>query len=95
MTSGMTRGAVVIAFKVKRPRNWRNRAKPNPASVPRITDPEALITATFNEIHAASRISSLFSNEWYHLRVGEFALSQTVTSLEALKENTTIDRIGM
>ena len=63
MTSGMTRGAVVIAFKVKRPRNWRNRANPNPASVPKITDPEALITATFKEIQAASRISSLFSNE--------------------------------
>jgi hypothetical protein len=29
------------------------------------------------------------------LSVGEFALSQTVTSLEALKENTTIDKIGM
>jgi hypothetical protein len=29
------------------------------------------------------------------LSVGEFALSQTVTSFEALKENTTMDRIGM
>jgi hypothetical protein len=27
--------------------------------------------------------------------VGEFAASQTVTSFEALKENTTIDRMGM
>jgi hypothetical protein len=29
------------------------------------------------------------------LSVGELALSQTVTSFDALKENTTIDRIGM
>src|ERR1700721_732396 len=61
--SGITKGAVVIAFKVNLPRNWRKRANPKPASVPKITEPEALITATFNEIHAASRISSLFSSE--------------------------------
>src|SRR5580704_3592342 len=95
ITSGITRGAVVIAFRVNRPRNWRKRANPKPASVPRITEPVALITATFKEIHAASRISSLFSSEEYHLRVGELALSQTVTSLDALKENTTIDNMGM
>jgi hypothetical protein len=29
------------------------------------------------------------------LRVGELAVSHTVTSLDALKENTTIDRMGM
>ena len=63
ITSGITKGAVVIAFKVNRPRNWRKRANPKPASVPKMTEPEALITATFNEIHAASRISSLFSSE--------------------------------
>ena len=63
MTSGITKGAVVMAFKVKRPRNWRKRASPKPARVPKITEPEALMTATFSEIHAASRISSLPSNE--------------------------------
>jgi hypothetical protein len=29
------------------------------------------------------------------LRVGELAVSHTVTSLDALKENTTIDRMGI
>jgi hypothetical protein len=53
------------------------------------------MTATFSEIQAASSISSLFNNAVYHLSVGEFALSQTVTSLDALKENTTMDRMGM
>src|SRR5271163_2230043 len=95
ITSGITSGAVVIAFKVKRPLNWVNRANPNPASVPRMTEPEALMTATFTEIQAASRISSLCSSETYHLSVGECAPSQTVTSFDALNENTTIDRMGM
>src|SRR3984957_6196229 len=94
MTSGMTKGAVVMAFSVKRPRNWLKRANPNPASVPRITDPEALMTATLSDIQAASSISSLLSSAWYHLRVGELAASHTVTNFDALKENTTIDRIG-
>src|SRR5271165_6799820 len=95
MTSGMTKGAVVMALSVNRPLNWLKRARPKPANVPRITDPEALITATLSDIHAASSISSLLSSEWYHLRVGEFAASHTVTSLDALNENTTIDKIGM
>src|SRR5271154_2251550 len=94
MTSGMTKGAVVMAFKVNRPRNWLKRANPKPASVPKMTAPEALITATFTEIHAASRISSFCSSATYHLSVGECAASQTVTSFDALKENTTIDSIG-
>jgi hypothetical protein len=63
ITSGITSGAVVMAFKVNRPRNCAKRARPNPASVPRITAPEALITATLSEIQAASRISSLCSSE--------------------------------
>ena len=63
MTSGMTNGAVVMALSIKRPRNFVNRARPKPASVPKITEPDALITATFKEIHAASRISSLWSSE--------------------------------
>ena len=63
ITSGMTSGAVVMALSVKRPLNCAKRARPNPASVPRITEPEALITATLSEIHAASRISSLWSSE--------------------------------
>ncbi len=63
MTSGITRGAVVMALSVKRPRNCVNRARPKPASVPRMTAPVALITATLKEIHAASRISSLCSSE--------------------------------
>src|SRR5271168_1756238 len=95
ITSGMTKGAVVMAFKVNRPRNWLKRASPKPASVPKMTDPEALMRATFTEIHAASRISSFCSSATYHLSVGEWAPSHTVTSFDALKENTTIDRIGM
>ncbi len=95
ITSGMTSGAVVMAFKVNRPLNWVKRANPKPASVPKITEPEALMSATCTEIQAASRISSLCSSETYHLSVGECAASHTVTSFEALKENTTIDRIGM
>jgi hypothetical protein len=63
--------------------------------VPRITAPEALITATFSEIHAASRISSLLQQRVIPLEVGELAVSHTVTSFEALKENTTMDRMGM
>jgi len=39
ITSGITKGAVVMAFKVKRPRNCEKRASPNPASVPKITEP--------------------------------------------------------
>ena len=53
------------------------------------------MTATLREIHAASSISSLLSSEWYHFRVGELAGSHTVTSLDALNENTTIERMGM
>ena len=63
ITSGMTSGAVVMAFRVNRPLNCSKRARPNPASVPKITAPEALMTATFSEIQAASRISSLCSSE--------------------------------
>ena len=63
ITSGMTSGAVVIALSVNRPLNCVKRARPNPASVPNITAPEALITATLSEIQAASRISSLLSSE--------------------------------
>ena len=95
MTSGMTKGAVVMAFRVKRPRNAAKRASPNPARVPRITAPDALMTATFKEIQAASRISSLCSRAEYHFKVGEFAESHTVTNFDALKENTTMERIGM
>src|SRR6202453_3845320 len=95
ITSGITSGAVVMALSVNRPRNWEKRARPNPASVPRITEPDAFITATFSEIHAASRISSLWSSEEYHLRVGEFAESHTVTNFDALNENTTMERMGM
>src|ERR1700675_2684138 len=95
ITSGMTSGAVVMAFKVNRPLNWVKRANPKPASVPKMTAPVALMTATFTEIHAASRISSLCNRATYHLSVGECAASHTVTSLDALKENTTIERIGM
>ena len=62
--------------------------------MPRITAPVAVITAMLSEIHAASRISSLCSSTKYHLSVGEFAASHTVTSFEVLKENTTIDMIG-
>jgi hypothetical protein len=36
----------------------------------------------------------LFKSAAYHLSVGEFALSQTVTNFDALKENTTMDRMG-
>ena len=53
------------------------------------------MTATFTEIQAASRISSLLNSATYHFRVGECALSHTVTNFEALKENTTMDRMGM
>ncbi len=94
ITSGMTSGAVVMALNSMRPRNLPNLDSEKPASVPRMDAPVALITATFSEIQAASRISSLLNRAKYHLSVGELCTSHTVTSLEALKENTTIDRIG-
>ena len=43
---------------------------------------------------AASRICWLCSSAPYHLSVGEFSASQTVTSRELLNENTTMARMG-
>ena len=54
----------------------------------------AVTAATLIESQAAPRICSLPSSARYHLRVGESAASQTVTSRELLKEKKIIDRIG-
>ena len=45
-------------------------------------------------VGSARSIGAFDSSATYHLRVGEFAASQTVTRRELLKENTTIERIG-
>src|ERR1700722_4816511 len=94
ITSGITRGAVVIADKRVRPRNGPKRAKTIPTNVPRTTAPVAAHAATRIDSHAARSIGPFDSSATYHLSVGEFAASQTVTRRELLKENITIERIG-
>ncbi len=94
ITSGMTSGAVVMPTSRVRPRNGPKRASATPVSVPSTSAPLAAMSAILMESHAALRISSLPSSSPYHLRVGEWAASQTVTRRELFSENTIIERIG-
>src|SRR5579863_6433484 len=94
MTSGITRGAVVMPASTARPRNAPNRASAIPDNVPRTTEEDAAMMAILIDSHAASRICSFDASSTYHLSVGECAASHTVTSLELLNENTIIERMG-
>src|SRR5689334_18500316 len=94
MTSGMTSGAVVRPCSSARPRNGPKRDRTRPASVPRITAPVADIAATWMDSHAAERMAVSSNSLAYHLRVGEFAASHTVTRRELLNEKKIIERIG-
>src|ERR1700716_2213602 len=94
ITSGITIGAVVIPDNKVRPRKGPNRASATPASVPRMTAPVAETSAIRIDSQAAPTICPFDNNSPYHLSVGEWAASQTVTSLELLNENTIIDRMG-
>src|SRR2546429_1211045 len=94
MTSGMTIGAVVIPASSMRPRKAPRRASAIPANVPSTTAALAEISAMRIDSQAARRICWLLISATYHLRVGECAVSHTVTRRELLNENTIIDRIG-
>jgi hypothetical protein len=59
-----------------------------------MTAPVAATSAIRIDSQAAPRICPFDNNSPYHLSVGEWAASQTVTSLELLNENTIIDRMG-
>jgi hypothetical protein len=95
ITSGMTKGAVVMAFKVKRPRNCAEARQAE--SGERAQDHRARGIDHRHLQRNPGRIENLLVVEQrvIPLEVGELAESHTVTSLEALKENTTMDRIGM
>jgi hypothetical protein len=82
----MTSGAVVRPCRNARPLNGPKRARISPARVPRITAPVALMAATWMDTHAAERIMPSLNSVPYHLSVGEFAASQTVTIFELLNE---------
>ena len=71
-----------------RPRNGPNRASTRPASVPKITAPEADIAATLMDTHAAARIWSSFQSRAYQRSDGEVSGFHTVTERESLNENT-------
>ncbi len=94
ITSGITRGAVIIPDSSVRPRNAPKRARVTPARVPSTTAPQAEIAAISIDSPAAPRICVFDSSSPYHFRVGECAASQTVTSRELLNEKTIIERIG-
>src|SRR5580658_1420956 len=94
ITSGITIGAVVIPDSNVRPRKGPKRASATPVSVPRITAPVAETRAIRIDSHAAPMICPFEINSPYHLSVGEWAESQTVTNRELLNEKTIIDRIG-
>src|ERR1700722_2674652 len=94
ITSGITIGAVVMPDSSVRPRKGPKRANATPVSVPRITAPVAETSAIRIDNHAAPTICPFEINSPYHLSVGEWAASQTVTKRELLNEKTIIDRIG-
>jgi len=55
---------------------------------------QAFIVAILIDSQAAPMIWRLWNSRPYHLSVGECGPSQTVTSLELLREKNIIDRIG-
>ena len=66
----------------------------SPATVPRITAPVALMTRNLDAQSTPHRASAHCGTAPRTTWVGN-CRAHTVTSFEALKENTTIDRIGM
>ena len=83
MTSGITSGAVVMPVIRVRPLKRRNRDSANPASVPRITAPVALMAAILSESLAALMICSFWNSSTYHLVENP---AHTVTSRDSLNE---------
>ncbi len=91
ITSGITKGAVIMLEKAVLPLNVPIRTITMEAMVPNTTDVEAANKAIFKLIQAAPSICGSRNSSPYHLKEKP---AQTVTNSDLLNENITKIKIG-